>query len=147
MLFRSGMDLTMMVRGVSNTIGFFIRVALLPLQAIFIGLAAILRPVVWIIEGITYAVRTLVSWANNLVEGILSPFRWLYDVLVGHSIIPDLASMIVKIFGGMSSTLIAGLTNLPSLATSAMSGALTSVGKGFGSVKDIMSKEIGRAHV
>ena len=140
-----GMDLTMMVRGVSNTIGFFIRVALLPLQAIFIGLAAILRPVVWIIEGITYAVRTLVSWANNLVEGILSPFRWLYDVLVGHSIIPDLASMIVKIFGGMSSTLIAGLTNLPSLATSAMSGALTSVGKGFGSVKDIMSKGFSEA--
>jgi hypothetical protein len=34
----------------------------------------------------------------GLIDGILWPFRWLYDVLVGHSIVPDLVEGIVMWF-------------------------------------------------
>jgi len=62
------------------------------------GLATVigwaLKPVVWLAQAFGAVLKT-VGW---IVEGIVAPFKWLYDVLVGHSIIPDLVFGIVKFF-------------------------------------------------
>jgi hypothetical protein len=142
------------VYGLSTVIGSLIRIALFPLQIVIQALVTPINAVVWVINQITSAINGLVSWAKGLVDAILSPFKWLYDILVGHSIIPDLATSIVSIFGkmafgvigGMASmasnviggmakmatNVIGGLTNLPSLAVSA-------VGKVKGLVGDALS--------
>jgi len=131
------------VYGLSTVIGSLIRVALFPLQIIIQALVAPINAVVWVINQITSAINGLVSWAKGLVDAILSPFKWLYDILVGHSIIPDLATSIVSIFGkmafgviggmaSMAGSVISGLTNLPGLAVSA-------VGKVKGLVGDALS--------
>lgn len=50
----------------------------------------------------------------HIVEAILSPFKWLYDQLVGHSVIPDTINEIVAWFG-----------RLPGLLLEVFAGALT----------------------
>ena len=131
------------IYGLSTVIGTFIRVALFPLQVLIFALVGPIKAVAWVINQITSAIGGLVSWAKGLVDAILSPFKWLYDVLVGHSIIPDLAMGIVSIFGKMALgviggmakmafSVIGGLTSLPGLASAA-------VGKVKGLVGDAMN--------
>lgn len=51
-----------------------------------------------LVEG---AVKIIIGIVKGLVGGIVGFFKWLYDVLVGHSIVPDLVDMIVKVFKTM----------------------------------------------
>lgn len=54
-----------------------------------------------IVPVITTVVKWLTAFANKaaeVVNWVVDKFRWLYDVLVGHSIIPDLVRDIVKWF-------------------------------------------------
>lgn len=44
--------------------------------------------------------KTIVAIVKGVVEGIVNFFQWLYDVLIGHSIIPDLINGIIAIFQG-----------------------------------------------
>ncbi|MFJ4201550.1 hypothetical protein ACIP2Y_18205 [Streptomyces sviceus] len=51
-------------------------------------------------------ITTVIGWITNLsdavasaVKWIVDKFKWLYDVLVGHSIIPDLVKGIIGWFG------------------------------------------------
>jgi len=138
------------VYGLSTVIGSLIRVALFPLQIVIQALVAPIRAVTWVINQITSAINALVSWAKGLVDAILSPFNWLFDVLVGHSIIPDLATSIVSIFGKMAlnviggmakmaSSVIGGLTNLPGLAVGAVSKVGGLVGKAMNLSSDLFS--------
>jgi hypothetical protein len=126
--------------GLSKAIGLLIRVALFPLQIVIMALAAPINAVAWVINQITKAIQGLVSWANNLVDSILSPFEWLYDVLVGHSIIPDLVTSIISLFGKMAVSLIGGfgkmvfsivggVLKIPGLITSGISASLNVVTK------------------
>lgn len=49
---------------------------------------------IWaVIEG---AVKVVWGIVQGLVEGIVDFFVWLYDVLVGHSIIPDMVNAIIE---------------------------------------------------
>jgi phage-related protein len=50
-------------------------------------------------------ISTVIGWLSKLVDGvtwivneIVKAFQWLYDTLVGHSIIPDLVNAIIKWF-------------------------------------------------
>jgi len=56
-------------------------------------------------EGIKEAFGGMISWVINGVRGFVSTiigfFYTLWDVLVGHSIVPDLCKAIVKLFGNM----------------------------------------------
>lgn len=36
---------------------------------------------------------------EGIVKGVVGFFEWLYDVLVGHSIVPDLVNKIIEVFG------------------------------------------------
>jgi TP901 family phage tail tape measure protein len=44
------------------------------------------------------AFQVMIGWVKGFVEGIVGFFQWLYDVLVGHSIIPDLVTEIIRVF-------------------------------------------------
>jgi hypothetical protein len=48
------------------------------------------------------------------VTWIVDRFRWLFDVLVGHSIIPDLVTAIVAWFAGLPGKTVAALGNIAS---------------------------------
>lgn len=49
---------------------------------------------------------------RGLVEGIVGFFKWLYDTLVGHSIIPDLIKAIVDWMKGLPRKVIDAISNL-----------------------------------
>jgi len=49
----------------------------------------------WLIDKFDETIKAL----KNKVKGILSPFKWLSDKLVGHSIIPDMMDKIEDEFG------------------------------------------------
>jgi SLT domain-containing protein len=46
----------------------------------------------------TNSAQIIVNITNNAVRLILAPFQWLYDTLVGHSIVPDLMARIEELF-------------------------------------------------
>lgn len=51
---------------------------------------------IWgIIQGVVYTIAGIIE---GFVKGIVDFFKWLYDVLVGHSIVPDLVDKMVAIF-------------------------------------------------
>lgn len=52
----------------------------------------------YIIDILAHAIKHLSDEVGNAVKGIVHFFTWLYDVLVGHSIIPDLMHRIMYWF-------------------------------------------------
>lgn len=67
---------------------------------------------------------------------IVAPFKWAYDKLVGHSIIPELVHAIVRWFTGLPGRIVRGIGNLGrTLARWAQSGAdylFDHIGTAFG---------------
>ena len=55
----------------------------------------------------------LIDFMWGLGSAIISPFRWLYDVLVGHSIIPDLVYEIIKFFAMLPINIMKSLISIP----------------------------------
>lgn len=47
-------------------------------------------------------VQSVLNWIGSMVDGIISRLQRLYDVVVGNSIIPDLADDVVSVVGGMA---------------------------------------------
>jgi TP901 family phage tail tape measure protein len=58
---------------------------------------------VWdvIVSALKGVVTILWGIVSGLVEGIVDFFKWLYDVLVGHSIIPDMINAIIEWFASL----------------------------------------------
>jgi phage-related protein len=75
--------------------------------ATVIGL--LLQPVVWLSHAIGFVIRLV----GSLVDAIIEPFRWLYDVLVGHSIVPDLVVGIVSWFAKLPILIFKSLLTIP----------------------------------
>ncbi|MGQ4402538.1 hypothetical protein ACN6K4_003320 [Streptomyces hayashii] len=77
-----------------------------PLMPLVVGLAQILTGILAGAIGILVPViTTVVGWlttfsnkVGEVVGWIVEKFQWLYDVLVGHSIIPDLVRAIISWF-------------------------------------------------
>lgn len=85
-------------------------VAVAPLLAILIQLAAVilgvlLPPIVKLQTFITGALAdafgTIATVVSTVLGGIVKVFQWLYNTLIGHSIIPDLINGMVKWFGSL----------------------------------------------
>ncbi|MBD9700641.1 hypothetical protein IHE56_00750 [Streptomyces sp. ID01-12c] len=82
---------------------------LTPLIPLIVGVAQALSGVLTGAIGILVpAITTVIGWlttfagkVREVVEWIVGKFEWLYDVLVGHSIIPDLVREIVRNFTGL----------------------------------------------
>ncbi|MGW1503761.1 hypothetical protein ACWCQW_35415 [Streptomyces mirabilis] len=79
---------------------------LTPLMPIVVGLAQLLTGTLAVAIGILVpVVQTTIGWINVFVDAvtvgvnwIVDHFKMLYDVLVGHSIIPDLVRAIISWF-------------------------------------------------
>lgn len=68
------------------------------------GLWHIVEGVVQIIWGILKgAAKIIWGIVKGIVEGIVDFFTWLWDVLVGHSIIPDMVNAIIAVFKWLGS--------------------------------------------
>lgn len=50
------------------------------------------------IRGLAFIIKWLAIVVNAVVMAIVGFFKWLYNVLVGHSIIPDLINAIIALF-------------------------------------------------
>lgn len=77
-----------------------------PLMPLVVGLAQLLTGTLAVAIGVLVPViSTVIGWLttwNNavatVVKAIVDAFKWLFDVLVGHSIIPDLVKAIIGWF-------------------------------------------------
>ena len=77
-----------------------------PLMPLIVGLAQLLTGVLTgaittLVPGITMVIGWLTTFSDavtGVVKWIVDQFTWLYDVLVGHSIIPDLVHEIITWF-------------------------------------------------
>jgi phage-related protein len=95
--------------------------------ATVIGL--LLQPVVWLAHAIGFVIRLV----GSLVDGIIEPFRWLYDILVGHSIVPDLVEGIGSWFAKLPNLIFQSLLAVPRMIGSMFSN-IGSYLEGFSSV-------------
>lgn len=57
--------------------------------------------------------KPIVDFFGSLVKDIMAPFKWLYNILVGNSIIPDLCTGIVKFFGRMALNVLKFVAGIP----------------------------------
>jgi phage-related protein len=80
-----------------------------PLMPLVVGLATLLTGVLaGAINILVPVITTVIGWltkftdaVTSVVKWIVDKFTWLYDVLVGHSIIPDLCKAIIGFFTGL----------------------------------------------
>lgn len=63
--------------------------------------------------GIGTALAGTVRIVSSVVQEIVKPFKWLYDVLLGHSIIPDIINQTVTWFAGLPGRVLTAITGLP----------------------------------
>lgn len=85
------------------------------------------------LAGLQKAFQPAVKAVTWLVNKIVAGFQWLYDVLVGHSIIPDMVNAIVRWFVGLPGRAVAALSSLGSRIASVAMSAMRSLGSAIGS--------------
>jgi TP901 family phage tail tape measure protein len=78
--------------------------------------------------------KGLSGLVKGFVQGIVNFFKWLWDVLVGHSIIPDLVKAIAVWFGKIPGLVMAAIKSLLSLLPKWARDALTNAWNAFKSV-------------
>lgn len=131
-----------MIKTVAEVIGSVLRVALYPVKIAFEAIAGaiklVLIPLGWLKAGLTF----LVDIINKTVSGIIAPFKFLYDILVGHSIVPDLVTSIISWFSKMAVGALSKLIGLKDGLVSIFSGIKSKIAKVFkdGFVATIVSK-------
>lgn len=120
---------------------------LITLVGLMVQWAIIMVPVLsWIIQistalasvlgpGVTTAVE-VIAWGLKLIFGW---FQWLFDVLLGHSIIPDIANGIVAWFGSLPGRVVGLFVSMATGAVAVASGMLRSLAGIPGTIMRIFS--------
>jgi len=83
------------------------------IKDMFSGIATILGAIwstIW--QTIKGLIDTIVGAVSGFVQGIVDFFTWLWDVLVGHSIVPDMVTAIIDWFKNMWDTCVEFVKNL-----------------------------------
>jgi phage-related protein len=80
------------------------------------------------LAGLQAAFQPAIAAVTWLVNKIVGMFKWLYDVLVGHSIIPDMVNAIVRWFAGLPGRAVSALSSLGSRIASVAMSAMKSLG-------------------
>lgn len=74
------------------------------------------------------------SIVGSIVQGVVDRFKWLYNILIGNSIVPDLVNGIIRWFTRLPSMAFAALKSLVSglvrIATSALNGFRSAIVSG-----------------
>lgn len=103
-----------------------------------------------IVSIFTGAIDAIVGFVQGFVEGVIGFFEWLYDVLVGHSIVPDLMNAIIDYFmwlpnkvvdivSNFVSSVIQVFTNLFNKAKEIFNKLKSTISSVFNSIKSIIS--------
>jgi hypothetical protein len=61
------------------------------------------------LDAVTGIFKPIVNWIWSIAADIISPFKWLGDILIWNSIIPDMCYGIAGFFAGMAKTVLLGL--------------------------------------
>jgi hypothetical protein len=80
-----------------------------------------------ILNAIVGIFKPIIDFLWNLGSDLLSPFKWLYNVLVGNSIVPDLVSEIIMFFATLPIEIMKGLLKLPFMVGGAILGGIESI--------------------
>jgi hypothetical protein len=122
-----------------KTIGWFVGMIVgAPIGAVLWTIVKVIQVLVWVIKLAVDAITgivNIVKWAFNgivdflwnLGSALLSPFKWLYNVLVGNSIVPDLVSEIIMFFATLPIEIMKGLLKLPFMVGGAILGGIESI--------------------
>lgn len=120
-----------------------------------VAMAAITSPmglVVIAVMGIIFALRKMGVTFDDVVKGvkkfvnkIVEFFAWLYDVLVGHSIVPDLMDGIGRCFSGMFKKVTDTVKNLVDKVIGFFNNLKESAQKIWNKISDFMTNPISKA--
>jgi hypothetical protein len=109
----------------------------------------ILAGLMWVLQKAVYAVAYVISWilvplkllawalgfvmkiVGNLIAAIIKPFQYLYDVLVGHSIVPDLIFGIIEFFAMLPLKIFSFLLQIPIMLGKALLNIPAMIGRAF----------------
>ncbi|MFC8432260.1 hypothetical protein [Streptomyces sp. NPDC057253] len=83
--------------------------------------------VIKFLAGMQQAFQPGIDAVKWLVDNTIRLFEWLSDVLVGHSIVPDMIKAIVAVFAGLPGRAATALINLGPRIVGAASNALSSM--------------------
>jgi hypothetical protein len=102
--------------------------------------AGLFSGIMWALQKAVWGVAYVISWllspiillakalgfvlkiVGALIKGIIAPFQWLYETLVGHSIVPDLVVAIVSWFAKLPILIFKSLLAIPKMIGNALSG-------------------------
>lgn len=95
--------------------------------------------------------KALLGIVQSVVEGIVRFFEWLFDVLVGHSIVPDLVNAIVRWFTGLPGKVLGAIASLVQkvaqvfvkMFTAGVQAVKTGIGNVINLVKTLPGKIVG----
>lgn len=85
------------------------------------------------------AVQIIWGIVKGFVLGVVGFFQWLYDVLVGHSLIPDLVNAIIKWIASIPGKALAALADLGSKLLTLARAAMNSLWDGLKGVWNTVS--------
>lgn len=80
---------------------------------------------------------------RGLVEGVVKFFQWLFDKLIGHSIIPDLINGIIGWFTYLPKLVLKIIGDFVDAAVKAFKGVWSGISKAFDGVGDIVAGAFG----
>jgi TP901 family phage tail tape measure protein len=102
-----------------------------------------------IVDLVIGLVSVVIGTVTGFVMGIVQTFKWLWDQLVGHSIVPDMINAIIKWFESLPDRILGIIANLATrmLTAAAQIGisVVTGIVNGLYSLDSAMSHAIGRA--
>ncbi|MEU6649518.1 hypothetical protein ABZ904_08725 [Streptomyces sp. NPDC046900] len=108
-----------------------------------------LQLIVKFLQGMQHALQPGIDAIKWLTEGIVRLFTWLYDTLIGHSIIPDMINGIVGWFLGLPNRAVSALSSLGSRIAGVASSAMRTMGnaitRGIGNAVDFIRGLPGKA--
>lgn len=105
--------------------------ALQALAALFgVGLVLMIKQTIQFLTAFITILSAVVTAVSTVVTKVHGHFKWLYDTLVGNSIIPDLVNGIISWF-----------KRIPSMISSALSGLYNSIVSPFKSAFNEISKK------
>lgn len=101
------------------------------------------------ISGMGGALHPVIGAVTAVTKGIASAFSWLFDILLGHSIIPDIVNGTVRWFAGLPGKAVGALAGLAGgiagKASAAGSALITAVRRGIDGAVTVVRGMAGKA--
>lgn len=108
--------------GVAKAIGFVLKVTLTPLRWFLKAFGFAVKLIMKIVKPVMEVVSGMVVLIVEGIQKIVGFFQWMHDVLIGHSIIPDLIKGIIKWFAMLPINILRALAGLAANAAEKLLG-------------------------